>query len=304
VQAVVPGLARATGLATLGTYHERMGVDTPAPGWHTWGRLLGQQTALGFSGTVRPDFDGSIRGFQAGSDVWAFTSAGHRDHVGLYGAFAQASGDVRGFAVGFEGTPVGRLSLDATSFGGYWTHIGPTGWYLDTVLQGTWLDGNPRSNRGIRADASGDALAASLEAGYPLPIGWGLVLEPQAQVIWQHLSLDTTSDLISTINFETDDAWTGRVGARLGSRLVTPEAVWLPYLKTNVWWGSGAGDTLLFAAFPISAGSRSTSVEVGGGLTAKLGPSVSIYGEASYLWSVDGVDIETTRGTAGLRVTW
>ena len=304
VHAAVPGLARAVGLATLGTYHERMGVENPTSGWRSWGRLLGQHSDLGFSGTVRPDFNGTIGGFQAGSDVWTFASAGHRDHFGLYGAFAQAFGDVRGFVIGLEGAPAGRVSLDGTSLGGYWTHIGPTGWYLDTVLQGTWLDGNPRSHRGIRADASGEAFAASVEGGYPLPIWYGLVFEPQAQAIWQHLSLDDTADRFSTIGFDNDDAFTGRVGARLQARFATPEAVWLPYLKTNVWWNSGASDTLLFAAFPIAAGSRSTALELGGGLTAKLGPSVSLYSEASYLWSIDGQDVDTSKGTVGLRVTW
>jgi len=304
VHSVVPGLARAVGLATLGTYHERVGVENPTPGSRGWGRLFGQLTDLGFSGTVRPDFDGTIAGFQAGADVWKFTSAGNRDHFGLYGAFAQATGDVRGFVIGLEGAPAGRVSLDATSLGAYWTHVGPTGWYLDAVLQGSWLDGNPRSHRGIRADAAGSAFAASLEGGYPIPVMPGLILEPQAQAIWQRLSLDDTADRFSTITFDTDDAFSGRIGARLAARFAAPAVLWLPYLKTNLWWTSGGGDALSFAAFPITAASRGTAVEVGGGLTAKLGPSVSLYGDASYLTSIDGDDIEIIRGTVGLRVTW
>ena len=31
--------------------------------------------------------------------------------------------------------PAGHVDLDATSFGGYWTHLGPTNWYIDAVLQ-------------------------------------------------------------------------------------------------------------------------------------------------------------------------
>jgi len=304
VHAVMPGLARAVGLATLGTYHERMGVENPTPGSRGWGRLFGQHTDQEFGGTVRPGFDGTIAGFQVGGDVWKFASAGHRDHFGIYAAYAQALGNVRGFVIEFEGAPAGRVTLDGISLGSYWTHIGPTGWYLDAVLQESWLDGDPRSHRGIRADASGSTFAASLEGGYPIPLMPGLILEPQAQAIWQRLSLDDTRDRFSTIGFDTDDAFTGRLGARLQARFATPEAVWLPYLKTNVWWSSGVSDTLLFGAFPIAAGSRSTALELGAGLTAKLGPAISLYGDTSYLWSVDGQDIETVRGTVGLRVTW
>jgi len=46
------------------------------------------------------------------------------------------------------------------------------------------------------------------------------------------------------------------------------------------------------------------AVELGGGLTTKVGPSLSLYGDASYLWSIDGQDLETWRGTVGLKVTW
>jgi outer membrane autotransporter protein len=132
----------------------------------------------------------------------------------------------------------------------------------------------------------------------------GLILEPQAQAIWQHLSLDDTHDRFSTIAFDTSDGFTGRVGARLQGRLPMASALLLPYLKTNVWWNAAGTDTLTFAATPIAAAGRGTSVEVGGGLTAKLGASVSLFGDASYLTSVGGQDSEGVRGTIGLRVTW
>ena len=304
VQAVLPETARALGRLTLGTYHERIGVENPTPGYHGWGRLIGQQTDQHLSGTVRPNFDATFAGVQAGHDLWYHAAHGHRDRSGIYAAYARANGDVRGFALGFQNAPVGEVSLDATSIGAYWTHIGPVGWYLDTVLQGSWLDGDGHSHRGIRADAEGSSFAASLEGGYPIPVWFGLVFEPQAQAIWQHLTLDDTRDRISTISFDTDDAFTGRIGARLGGRFATAEAVWLPYLKSNVWWNTGGSDILAFAGFPITAGSRTTSVELGGGLTAKLGQSVSLYGEASWLTSIDGQDHEGIRGNVGLRVSW
>ena len=304
VHAIVPETARALGRLTLGTDRERIGVETPMPGYHAWGRLIGQQTDQHLAGTVRPSFDATFAGFQAGLDLWYLAAHGHRDRAGIYAAYARAHGDVRGFAIGFQNARVGEVSLDATSIGAYWTRIGPGGWYLDAVLQGSWLDGDGHSHRGIGADTNGSSFAASLEAGYPIPVGLGLVFEPQAQAIWQHLALDDTRDRVSIINFDTDDAFTGRVGGRLGTRFVSPEVVWLPYLKGNVWWNTGGSNVLAFAGFPITAGSRTTSVELGGGLTAKFGPSVSLYGEASWLTSIDGQDLEGIRGNVGLRVTW
>ena len=36
----------------------------------------------------------------------------------------------------------GSMNLNSWSAGGYWTHTGPGGWYLDAVLQGTWYYGS------------------------------------------------------------------------------------------------------------------------------------------------------------------
>lgn len=304
VHSVVPAVARSLGLVTLGTYHERVGGENQQPGSRAWGRLFGQHIEQQFSGTVRPDFQGTLAGFQTGLDLWRLAGAGHRDHAGVYAAYAQANGNVRGFAIGLENAAAGKVSLDATSFGAYWTHMGPTGWYLDGVLQASVLDGDPRSHRGVGAHVSGNAFAASLEGGYPIPIMAGLILESQAQAIWQHLSLDGTSDRFSTIAFDTSDGFTGRLGARLQGKLPTATALLLPYLKTNVWWNAAGTDTISFAATPVTATSRGAAVEVGGGVTARLGPAVSLFGEASYLTSIDGQDVETVRGTVGLRWSW
>ena len=58
-------------------------------------------------------------------------------------------GDVRGDAMGQRGYRAGKLAIDSYSLGGYWTHIGPGGWYTDTVIMGSHLKVNPKSTAGI-----------------------------------------------------------------------------------------------------------------------------------------------------------
>jgi autotransporter family porin len=103
------------------------------------------------------------------------------------------------------------------------------------VLQGTTLDGSTQSDRGIRSNLSARGLAASIEGGYPIPLGPCLMLEPQAQGIWQHVSIGGTADQFSTITFNNADVFTGRVGGLLQSTFGVPGAFWQPYLKGNVW---------------------------------------------------------------------
>ena len=309
VQSVIPTVARTLGLISLGTFNERQGDqqilrDDVRLG--SWGRVFGQQTQEHFAQGATPDFDGAFSGFQVGSDFWHPQSLSpHSDHVGFYVAVANATGNVSGQVDGVPGTAAGHLNLDANSFGLYWTHIGPTNWYIDAVLQGTQLSGSPSSIRGGDNGVIGTGLAASLEAGYPIMLASTLMFEPQIQGIWQRVSFDSTSDQFSTISYDHSDVFTGRVGALLRGTYGSTGAQWQPYLKGNVWWGSNGTDTVSFDGVGIpTARNAGPTVEGGGGITGKLTRYVSIYADASYLTSVSGERVTTVRGDLGLRVTW
>ena len=305
----MPSVARTLGLVTLGTFNERQGDQFLLRGdmrGGAWGRWFGQQTSEHFAQGARPDFDGTFAGFQAGADLLRFESiSGHNDHIGFYVAQAHATGAVHGLVDGFEGAAAGHMDLDAMSIGGYWTHLGPSNWYIDAVLQGTNLHGLPLDSRGISNNVSGRALAASIEGGYPFPLTPWLVFEPQAQGIWQSLSLDNTRDPFSTIAFDHSEVLTGRIGALLQGTFGGFGAIWHPYLKGNVWWGSNGVDTVTFNGVGIpTERNGGAMLEGGGGVTGKLTRNFSVYADASYLSSVSGETRNTVKTNAGLRVTW
>jgi autotransporter family porin len=230
---------------------------------------------------------------------------GHQDHIGFYVAQARAAATVHGSVNGFEGASAGHVNLDASSYGGYWTHLGPSNWYIDAVLQGTHILASPTSIVGVSNNVNGHGFAASIEAGYPIALASWLMLEPQVQGIWQRVSLDNTLDQISTITFDRADVFTGRAGALLRGSFGSAGALWQPYLKGNVWWGSNGFDTVTFAINAIPTGRNGgTALEGGGGITGRLTRNVSVYGDASYLSSVSGESRITLKGNVGLRVMW
>src|SRR5262249_33230932 len=309
LKSVVPSVARSLGLVTLGTFNERQGDQLLVRGdantkVGAWGRVFGQQTSEHFAQGARPDFDGTFAGFQAGADLLRWESSnGHRDHIGFYVADARASGSVHGSVDGFEGALAGHADLDAMSFAGYWTHLGPSNWYIDAVVQWTHIHGNPLSIRGVSNDIRGRELTGSIEAGYPIPLASWLTFEPQIQGIWQRVSFDDTQDPFSTISFDRSNVFTGRAGALLRGSFGSTGALWQPYLKGNVWWGSNGFDTVRFDADPIQTGRNGgITLEGGGGVTGKLTRNVSIYGDASYLTSVSGESRITLKGNVGARV--
>lgn len=306
VHSVVPDLTRTLGLLALGTFHERRGDQAlldNAPA--AWGRVFGQHSKEQYSGGVRPDFSGTFAGFQTGFDAWRFeTFDSVRNLVGVSVGHARATGDVSGFVLGVEGAHAGTIDLGATSLGGYWTMIGSRGWYVDTVVQGDFIDGTPHSDRNFGARMSGANFTASIEGGLPIALGAGVALEPQAQFIYQHLGLNGTSDGLSSIGFAQTDVVNGRIGMRLKGTFGEGDAVWTPYLKGDVWWRTAGTDDVAFATNVLSTVRNSgPAIDVGGGVSGRLTQFVSLYGEASYRKAIDD-SLTIYKGNIGLRVAW
>lgn len=136
-----------------------------------WVRLFGQQLDQNWKGPVLPQFSGQMSGLQIGTDLLRLELApGHTDHIGVFYTHAWAHGDVSGLVLGVASTVAGSLSTTTNDVGSYWTHIGPTGWYTDAVLQGSFFSANPTSSQTSIAHMNGTGVTASLEAGYPFQL--------------------------------------------------------------------------------------------------------------------------------------
>jgi len=310
VYSVILPAAQLLTLQALGTFHDRQGEQSllsetgavPAG----WGRMYGSHLQKSWSGTVAPSFDGSLQGFQIGHDLYASqTSAGQLQRFGFFVGHSHLQGDVDGFAEGFQDRRSGRVKLDGDQVGAYWTLVDPSGWYLDTVAMWSSLDGDNRSDRGVKMDTDGHALALSVEAGYPIAVAQDWVLEPQVQVINQQIDLDSQNDGISNVAFDSQDYWTGRLGARLKGRFVAQDIPLEPYLRANLWKTFGGYDTVTYDGIDrIKSEHKSSSADLGVGLVAKLSSSVSVYMGADYNTHLDSNDLDGVSGNLGVRMSW
>lgn len=311
--AVVPPLLREASLASLGTFHERQGEQRLL--YNTgalrtaWGRLVGQSSEIHWKGDAQPGFDGDLMGVQAGLDVWAAAADAHRNQIGVFVGRTRADGRVTGLALGWENVQVGQSRLDDKHVGLYWTLTGSEGGYLDAVVMQSRYDGRMRSSRGLGIDVRGDGTTLSLEAGKPLlqfgQSAWWL--EPQIQVIWQRSSLDDQRDAVSAVSFDSDNAWTGRVGLRLAGDYQLADNGWQPYFKLNYWHGRSGEDRVQFDTDVITSAQRSRALEAGVGVVGRFNRTISAYAVANYTREVGGSRIEERRvieGNIGLRADW
>ena len=268
--------------------------------------MFGQHIDQSWAGPLSPEFKGQITGFQAGLDLFGYESpTGHIDRAGLFYAHTETQGTGTGTILAVARTLDGTLPMSTDNPGAYWTHIGPNEWYVDAVVMGTFMRADPRSSRGIGANLKGEGLLASLEAGYPLRISPTLVLEPQAQVIWQHLQFDPSADPFTTLRFNLADNVVGRIGARLEGDMKVAGARVQPYALVNLWHVFSATDSTLYnSVFTLPTQFEASALAVGGGIAARVNDRLGVYARGSYTTNVGGSFRQTYQGTGGLRVTW
>ena len=325
---VVQPLARQLGTTILGTLDDRVG-DTYGPdcggvarppsafcGPSVWGRLIAASVDNRYRAFADPRANGSLTGIEFGVDLLRGSLiAGHSDRAGLYGAYGETDVGVDGLVTNPAATAyvlirTGSAHLDALSGGAYWTHVGPGGWYLDSVLQGTSYSGSA-STAFASLYTDGWGFLASFEGGSPFAVpqlGPGFVIEPQAQILWQEVHFGWRNDGLGDVSLGDTSGATGRIGLRGRWTLSTGgDQVWQPYVRANLWQDWSGQAYTAFGADNVGLSMGATLLQLGGGVTAKLDANLSLFANADYEFAVgdtNGDRRDSVRGALGLRFAW
>ena len=301
--------------ATLPT---RKAAAAPCPLFSpsVWGRFFGQTVHNHYSAFADPRADGNLGGFQGGIDLLRGSLiAGHYERAGLYGAYGDVNADVDGLvtnpaATAYVLSHTGSMNLAAWSAGGYWTHTGPGGWYLDAVLQGTWYYGSA-STQFANLHTDGTGFIGSLEGGYPFAwpqLGPGFVIEPQGQLLWQKVSFRHDYDGLGDVALGDTTGPSGRIGLKTKWTIVTAGGqVWQPYLRGNLWRDWGAEANTVFGTDSVPLLNQATMLELGGGVTGRINANVSVFANVDYEFTVGNTNANKqngVRGAFGARYAW
>ncbi|MFC5475278.1 autotransporter outer membrane beta-barrel domain-containing protein [Paraherbaspirillum soli] len=316
----IPSMSLLYGRSLLDTLHERVG-ELRAPGGQAgnssgngaWARAIGKhgsddgaRDGIYSSG---PGFNYNISALQAGVDFYRSEHADHsRDYAGIYAATGWIDGDVQHVS----GMRAGQDTIDTTTLGAYWTHIGAAGWYLDGVLQRSWYEVSAASSRLPSLRTDGVGIAASVEGGYPLQFGNGLVIEPQAQLVYQKVKLNSASDVGADVSFADADSLAARVGARIAKSIEldsgTTARMLTTWLRANLWheFRGDAKTGFSSTAAPVSFQSDlgGSWLELTGGVTAQVTQAVSVFGSVGYDKGIGSRHSRAYDGKVGVRLIW
>lgn len=337
----LPAMSAMYGRALVDTLHERVGEeellrqradlppddDTGLNG--AWVRLLAHDGereggSQGIYGRGGPGYDYRFVALQVGLDLYRAVDEddNSRDHAGAYLAYGRGKAEVRHRLPALADFDAGTDHLEAQTIGGYWTRFSEEGAYFDAVAQYTWYRLRSMSYRLPEVSTDGTGLALSLEGGYPFVVAedeeawhpedgrWRL--EPQAQVIFQRLSLDDMHDPAGDVRFSDTDSLVARIGARLDrtgvrkndeDQLRTSDA----WLRANIWHEFKGKPRTEFAtasgAVPFVASLGGTWYEIGLGGTRQVSDTGYLYADIDYSFSADGRDT-AWNGKIGMRWHW
>ena len=327
----IPAMALVYTRGMIDTLHERVAEERrmptdPLPKEHeeTYGPSLGWGRMIFRNGERESSHDGpfgdspaynyDMQAFQVGLDLYRGEDTdGSHDQAGL----SLAVGKIDGGVEHYTGFGAGNDVLRAYSLGGYWTHFGPDGGYVDGVLQLHRFDIEAKPGDIDELDTKGWGYSASLETGYPFLVDEGdeqhknenLYLEPQAQVIYSHIDLDDSDDIAADVRFRDVDSLIGRLGVRLAKDWFR-ETDKGEVLRTNGWlrpsvWHEFKGQPK--TEFSSADGFVPFEADIGGswweanlGVDYQADKKVTFFVSAGYSESFDG-DSHSYEGMLGVK---
>lgn len=326
----VPAVAHRLGLDVLGTYHDRAGEDevrsaanrqANAHERRAWGRLFGSSGHVKNGGHVGagrvsdfekrgPRYEYDVAGIQVGADLYRRLDAdGSRQMAGAY--FAGSRGFAHVDAV--QGGRAGKVSMQGYTVGAYWTGMSQSRSYVDAVAQVTRYQGvHANSMGGERISPDGWGFAASLEGGYSIKLAENWTIEPQAQLIYQNISLGgTTRDRFGLIDFEDSDAVHGRLGARVTKKWGgSDRRMYTAWARANIWHGFGANAQTTFSSLngqnqvALNTALGRTWAQLGLGFNAQVKDNLHAFAAADYERHVGGQRASGVSGRVGVQYLW
>jgi outer membrane autotransporter protein len=241
------------------------------------------------------DFDYSA--MQVGGNLFALDGASGVARFGIAGTVGSLSYRPRHVAGGGSG------DLHTWSAAAYGTYLHASGGYIDGVVSAGAFDGDVSTRlRGRTADLEGTSFAVSIEAGYPIGVGAGLVLEPQAQIVYQRLRFDRTSDVDGfVVDLRDQGQLTGRLGARLSRDFaVGQDGLVTLYAKADVLHGLDSGGQI-FLGDEFQLGRYGTAFEGRLGVEVKASDRLSFHVDAAQRHEIGGHGVRGSSVNGGLR---
>ncbi|WP_019222116.1 autotransporter outer membrane beta-barrel domain-containing protein, partial [Bartonella senegalensis] len=237
---------------------------------------------------------------QAGAALAAIENQNITANFGLLGIYGKLAFTPKGMAGADKST------LDKWSLAAYGNVQHNSGVYANALFSYGTLKGNiTNALIGNTAELDGSStLSASATIGHKLTTDTkGLLFEPQAQLVYQHLTFSTLSDVDGfNVDMGNPHQWLLRVGGRLTQTISSVEkgSTTSFYGKVNLMKAFGDNSTIQIGdAFHLD--SMGASVEGGFGVNAQLSHNFALHADVTYQHKLQKAGISGLNFSGGIR---
>ncbi|MGR3973218.1 MAG: autotransporter outer membrane beta-barrel domain-containing protein [Candidatus Rhabdochlamydia sp.] len=308
----LPGTALTYGLSAIDTLHERRGGNCFKPSqeysssYEVWSRVMHEK------GDVTEHLEGAAvkaipshftnQTVEIGSRLFhTLHEHLHQDELGAFAALGEAV-----CHIGDQDQLIGgKNKIKVGSFATYWTHYGPLGGYVDTVVQGNYYDMQAMNTTFITTTRALGFLA-SVEGGLPFTVGERFILEPQVQMVSQLIHFDSFLDGNGVVKLSGGKSVVTRMGVRAAKqwRFSQKElSLWTRLGGAHEFLGRSKAtldpgeNSLLFSSKMTKSWTNLTC-----GLDVRLTPLCSLYGSGGYSTNFNASSSYDVQ--AGMKWSW
>lgn len=242
------------------------------------------------------DMDIDSTTFQMGGDVINRSLLQGSLIAGVMGGYGHAETNASAMTNGMKVDSDGKVDGYNLGLYGTWyaNQEAKTGLYIDSWMQYSWFDNEVNGALSSNDSYSSSNWAMSAELGYAWqPLNY-IMIEPQAQVIFNQYDANDHYDGGGT-RIHSEDS--GTVTSRLGLRISGTEKI-QPYAEVN-WWHHDGNNTISMNQDRVSADNINNIYEVKTGVSAELANNFHLWGELSTQQS--HTDFESYGGSVGVK---
>lgn len=313
---LMPSVNFEQGFTTLANLRERRGdlycLDCANDNsQNTWARIFGKNQKQ--DGKERLKFDTNIFGLQIGHD-FSITPLDNNglNLLGGYISYSKAKTDFSDKYRAKDGIitsnkKTGKGESDNFSLGITNTYYTGGGTYVDLVGQLSYLRNkyNARTGKNPSTQA-GWGIALSAEVGHSFPLnGTSWSIEPQTQLIYQYLKLDSFKDNVRHVDQNNPDTLRGRVGLMIAYNANDNESRSTSiYAIGNILHDFYSPDDVKIGHDKINEKFNKTWGEIGLGLNIPVTSQSELYGDIRSEHNFGGSKRQSFRGDIGLKVNW
>lgn len=193
------------------------------------------------------------------------------------------------------------------SYGGgaYLTYMDISGFYIDSVIKGNHLSNETRTQMNNGNTGTGNysqnAITASLESGFNIPVYQAYALEPYAKVQYSRIgSADYSLSNGMKTHIDNSDSVQGEIGTLFSTKISSGQMEFKPYAKLAIAREFIKSNNVDINDIGFNNDFSGNVGKYGLGLDASITPNSSIYTEVDYQ---NGNKVETPiRVDAGFRI--